>query len=216
MSKDILKVAVIGATGRTGLEVVKQSLAAGHEVVALVRRPEALNIQHPRLEIRRADVFDQTSLETALAGDVDAVVSAIGAAKISKPTTLYSQSAVNTIAAMRKSRMRRLVCIASSGYIDDPQHPFYVRFLQKHLLQRIFQYVYEDTIKMEKIVQASDLDWTLLRPPRLTNAKRTGVYRVQKEFVPKGAKISRADLADYIVKNLTNPKTYRAIFGVAY
>ena len=212
----MLKIAVIGANGRTGKEIVKQSLAAGHEVIALARRPEALNIEHPKLEIRRADVFDQTSLETALAGNIDAVVSAIGEAKISKPTTLYSQSAVNTITAMRKMRIRRLICIASSGYVDDAQQPFWVRFLQKNVLQRIFRYVYEDTMRMEKIVQVSALDWTIVRPPRLTNAARTGVYRIQKEVVAKGAKISRADLADYIVKNINNANTHRAIFGVAY
>lgn len=212
----MLKIAVIGATGRTGLEIVKQSLAAGHAVIALARRPEALDMRHPKLEIRPADVFNQASLEAALAGDVDAVVSAIGEAKISKPTRLYSEAAINTIAAMQKVRIRRLVCIAASGYIDDPQQPFYVRFLQKNLLQRIFRYVYEDTMKMEKIVQQSDLDWTLVRPPRLTNGKHTESYRAQENVVPKGAKISRADLADYIVKNMTNQQTVRRIFGVAY
>lgn len=212
----MLKIAVIGATGRTGLEVVKQSLTAGHAVMALARSPEALNIRHPKLEIRRADVFDRASLETAFSGDVDAIVSTIGEAKISKPTTLYSEAAENTIAAMRRLQIRRLICIASSGYVDDPQHPFYVRFLQKNLLQKFFRYVYEDTMRMEKIVQKSELDWTIVRPPRLTNGRHTGNYRVQQEFVPKGAKISRADLADYIVQNLTNSQTHRATFGVAY
>lgn len=212
----MLKIAIIGATGRTGLEIVKQSLAAGHAVIALARRPEALDIRHPKLEIRPADVFNQASLEAALAGDVDAVVSAIGEAKISKPTRLYSEAAINTIAAMQKVRIRRLVCIASSGYIDDPQQPFYVRFLQKNVLQRIFRYVYEDMMRMEKKVQASELDWTIVRPPRLTSGRHTGNYRVQKVVVPKGAKISRADLADYIVKNLDDSRTYQEIFGVAY
>lgn len=212
----MLKIAVIGANGRTGREIVNQSLAAGHEVIALVRRPEALDIQHPRLEIRRADVFDQTSLETAFSGDVNAVVSAIGEPRISKPTTLYSEAAKNTIAAMRAMQIRRFVCIAASGYVDDPHQPLWIRFLQKNVLQRIFRYVYEDMMRMEKKVQVSELDWTIVRPPRLTNGRHTGNYRVQKVVVPKGAKISRADLADYIVKNLNDSRTYRAIFGVAY
>lgn len=212
----MLKIAVIGGGGRTGIEVVKQSLAAGHAVVALARRPEAVNIRHPRLEIRRADVFDRTSLETAFDGKLDAIVSAIGEAKISQPTRLYSEAAENTIAAMRKLQIGRLICIAASGYMDDPQQPFYVRFLQKNVLQKIFRHVYEDTMRMEKIVQKSEFDWTIVRPPRLTNGRRTGNYRVEKEFVSKGASISRADLADYIVKNLANPQTHRTIFGVAY
>lgn len=212
----MLKIAVIGANGRTGKEIVKQSLAAGHAVVALARRPQALDIRHPKLEIRRADVFNQASLEAALAGDVYAVVSAIGEAKISNPTLVYSEAAKNTLAAMRKMQIRRFVCIAASGYVDDPQQPFYIRFLQKNVLQRIFRYVYEDTMRMEKIVEASELDWTIVRPPRLTNGRHTGSYRVNKEVVPKGAKISRADLADYIVKNLDDSRTHRAIFGVAY
>lgn len=162
------------------------------------------------------DVFDRDSLEAAFSGDVDAVVSAIGESKISKPTRLFSEAAENTIAAMRQTQIRRLICIGASAYIDDPQQPFYVRFLQKNVLQKFLRHVYDDTMRMEAIVQKSDLDWTLIRPPRLTNGRQTKSYRVQKEFVAKGAKISRADLADYIVKNLTKPQTYRTVFGVAY
>jgi len=97
-----------------------------------------LDIQHPRLETRRADVFDQSSLETAFSGDVDAVVSAIGESRISKPTTLYSEAAKNTIAAMRAMQIQRLICIAASGYVDDLQQPFMFAFCKKIFCRKFF------------------------------------------------------------------------------
>lgn len=210
------KIAVIGATGKTGIEIVNQALAVGHTVIAVARRPDTLVIEHPRLEIRHGDVYDSFLLKNALPPDVEVVISAIGEKKISKPTNIYSKTAENLITLMEQMPTRRFICIAASGYIDDPQQSFVIRFLQKNVLQRILRHIYADMRRMEEKVRNSDLDWTIVRPPRLSNGEHTGNYRVQEEFVPRGAKISRADLADYIVNSVDDSRYYRSVIGVAY
>lgn len=211
----LLKVAIIGATGGTGREIVRQSLAAGHETIAVARRPESVKIQNPKLEIRRGDVLEPDSLCRALDG-TDAVVSAIGMGRAAEPTKFFSDGIANIIHAMRQAKASRLICVGASGYVDEPRHPLLIRFMMKNLVQPILRHSYEDMMRMEDAIKASELDWTIVRPPRLTNGRRTEFYRVQKEVVIGGAKISRADVADYIVKSLNDARTFQAACGVAY
>lgn len=211
----LLKIAVIGATGGTGRAVIENALAAGHEIIAVARRPEAVKIQNARLEVRRGDVSELDSICEAIVG-ADAVVSVIGNGRAKEATRFYSEAIANIIAAMTEVKARRLICVGASGYIDEPRHPFLIRFIMKNLVQPILRHSYEDMMRMEEIVRRSELDWTIVRPPRLTNGQRTEFYRVQKEVVIGGAKISRADVADYIVKSLNDSRTFRAACGAAY
>lgn len=174
----LLKVAVIGATGGTGCAIVESALAAGHEVVAVARRPEAVKIQNARLNIRRGDVLEPDTLQQAIYG-ADAVVSAIGTGRAKEPTRFYSEAVENIIAAMRRENVRRLICVGASGYVDEPRHPVWMRLMQKILVQPLLRYSYEDMMRMEEIVKKSELDWTIVRPPRLTNGRRTEFYRVR-------------------------------------
>lgn len=210
-----LKVAIIGATGGTGKAVVENALAAGYEVVAVARRPDALKIQNNKLEIRRGDIFEPNSIYDALSG-ADAIVSAIGIGRAKEPTRFFSEGITNIIAAMKKAQTRRLICVGASGYIDSPAHPLWMRLMMEKVVRKLLYHSYEDMRRMEEIVKDSDLDWTIVRPPRLTNGRRMGFYRVQKGVVIGGAKISRADVADYIVKNLSDSRTFGAAFGVSY
>lgn len=211
----LLKVAVIGATGGTGRAVIENALAAGHEVTAVARRPQAVKIKNGRLEVRRGDVMKADSLGEAI-GDADAIVSAIGNGRAKEPTSFFSNGITNIIGAMMKTKARRLICVGASGYIDEPRHPLWIRLMMKNLVQPILRHSYDDMMQMEEIVKTSDLDWTIVRPPRLVNGRRTEFYRVEKEVVIGGAKISRADIADYIVKNLNDSRSFRRAFGVAY
>lgn len=207
-----MKLAVIGATGGTGSQVVRQALAAGHSVTAIVRRPAAVNLHHQRLEVVQGDVFEPATLAQPIRGK-DAVVSALGG-PASGPTTTFSTGITNIMQAMLSAQTRRLICVSASAL--DPG-PDFLHWVVKQLLWLILKEAYTDLALMEEAVKASDLDWTIVRPPRLTNGPRTGQYHVAvNKHLPRGWSISRADLADYIVTHLEDPQTYCAQVEVAY
>lgn len=207
-----MKVVIFGATGGTGSEVVKQALVAGHEVTAVARRPSAITIQHDRLRILEGDVLAPETLHQAIVGQ-DAVVFAVGAADRS-PTKIYSAGVMNILLTMQAAKVPRLICISASGL--DPG-AWIQKLIAKPLLWWIFKHGYTDMSHMEIIVGASSMDWTIIRPPRLTNHERTGKYKVAvNERLTNGWLLSRADLADYIVKHLHDSVTYRAMVEVAY
>lgn len=211
-----MKVAVIGSTGGTGRKVIEQALERGHDVIALARRPEAIAMKHERLEARRADVRDLASLERALAG-VDVVVSTFGAARSSLfgKVTVYSEGGDNLVAAMKKLGIGRLVVVTSGGVEDDdPSFEwFYARVLRPLLLKR----AYDDMKRLESIVRRSGLEWTLVRPPQLTDAALTGTYRVSPRFAPEGGvQLSRADLAHFLLEEAEHSQWVRGTPTLAY
>lgn len=207
-----MNLVVIGATGGTGSQVVAQALAAGHRVTALVRRPAAVPLQHPRLEVIQGDVFEPATLAQPIRGQ-DAVVSALGVTTHG-PTTLFSTGIANIMQAMQSAGVRRLMCVSASGL--DPG-PLLQRWIAKPLLWLMFKEAYSALVRMEAAVKASDLDWTIVRPPRLTDGPRTGQYHIAvNQHLSRGWFISRADLADYIVTHLEDPQTYCAQVEVAH
>jgi putative NADH-flavin reductase len=206
-----MKIAVFGATGGTGREVVTQALDVGHYVTAVARNLAAIAIQHEHLRALQGDVLAPESLPQAVAGQ-DAVVFVVGAAD-RLPTKIYSVGVMNVLLAMRDARVRRLICVSASGL--DPG-VWIQKLIAKPLLWWLFRHGYTDMSHMEIIVKASDVDWTILRPPRLTNRERSGRYKVAvNEQLSDGWTISRADLADYIVKHLHDPATHRAVVELA-
>jgi putative NADH-flavin reductase len=208
-----MKVLVVGSTGGTGLELLEQGLEQDHEVTAFARRPEAVTLKHPKLRVRQGDVLDYASLETAVEGQ-DAVLSALGVRRLGK-NTILSDGTRNVIQAMQKKGVRRLVVESSLGVGDSagqlgPLHNF---FLLPLILRRIFQ----DKEAQELVVRASTLDWVIVRPAILTNGPRTGRY---KAGFSGGAriktKISRADTAEFMLKQLTDDKYLRQTPGLSY
>lgn len=206
-----MKLIVFGATGRTGHLVVEQALAAGHEVTAVARHPSAVTIQHPRLEVIQGDVLDLSTFEQAITGK-DAVISTLGGA-LRTPTTLYSTGIDNIMRAMQEAGVRRLVSL-SAGALDPG--PFVQRVAAKLILWPLFGNGYADMARMEAVLSKSHLDWTIIRPPRLTNGPHTGRYHTAiNKHLTGGQAVSRANLADYIVTHLTDPTTYRAWVEIA-
>jgi len=207
-----MKIAVFGSTGGTGLEIVEQALKAGHYVTAVARKPSAIPFQHQHLKLLRADVLVPETLPRAITGQ-EVVVSAIGAADRA-PTKIYSIGLMNILLAMNSAGVRRLICISASGL--DPG-PLIQKIIARPLLWWLFKDGYTDMSHMEIIVKASNVDWTILRPPRLTNEVHTGKYHVAvNKQLSHGWKISRADLADYIVKHLHDPAIHRKVVELAY
>lgn len=210
-----MKLILFGATGGTGRQVLVQALEAGHEVTAVARKPEALDFSHDRLEVIRGDVLDSDSLEQTIRGK-DAVISALGVTH-RKPTTLYSEGTAHVMKAMKTAGVRRLVCLSSAGLDIPDDTPFMQRVAIRLIVQRMYRYAYEDMARMEAKVKASGLDWTVIRPPRLTNGPRTGKYRTSIDQPLPGARgIARADLADCIVGRLLDDQTFRARMEISY
>jgi putative NADH-flavin reductase len=207
-----MKIVVFGATGGIGSQVVAHALAAGHAVTAVARRPATITLRSERLEVVQGDVLEPATLGEPIAGQ-DAVISALGA-RDRAPTTVYSEGVANLLRAMQAANVRRILCISAGGIDPGPR---WQRILAKPLLWLIFKNMYADLLRMETVVQASDLDWTILRPPTLTNGPRTGRYQVAvNRHLSRSFSISRADVADYMINHLNDSATYRGTVELAY
>ncbi|WP_077602928.1 NAD(P)-dependent oxidoreductase [Oceanobacillus sojae] len=207
-----MKVAVFGATGDTGIPLVKQLLLQGHEVTAIVRNPEKLELSGPRLKVVKGDVLNPASIEGNLAGK-DAVLSVLGG-NHRQPTTVYSKGMENIIKEMGESGVNRLICLSAETLKSKEESSFTERILVK-VLWRIFHNLYSDMQRMEEEIYQSTVDWTIIRPPYLTNGAPKGSYRISFDKpVKKGkGRITRADLAASIVDQLKNPDS---VHSVAY
>ncbi len=206
---------VFGSTGGTGKLIARQALEAGYRVTVIVRNPDAFPLTNKDLEIIKGDVLQPATFEDAVKGK-DAIISCLGSPR-KKPTTVYSQGVSNIVTVMEKAGIKRIVCITAGAVIIPPKSSFIMKFVVKYILQRLFKYIYADMLRMEKVLSKSDLDWTVIRAPRLTNNKRTGKYRIAiNEHLRNPSSISRADLADYMVTHLNDEKTFKARVEVCY
>ena len=210
-----MKVLLIGATGGTGQEILKLALTQNHQVTALVRKPSALVIQNPQLTVATGDVLNEASLEKAVAGQ-EAVICALGLSLSAsrKPTTIYSVGTKNLIRAMDKQGQRRLICITGVGAGDSKGHGGF--FYDKIILPLLLKEGYADKDRQETEIKGSDLDWTIVRPGQLSNKPGTGNYRVMIDGSYRIKGISRADVADFVVKQLTSNQYLKKTPAISY
>jgi putative NADH-flavin reductase len=197
-----MKLTVFGASGRTGRPLVEQALAAGHEVTAFVRTPSKFPIKHERLHIVQGDVVDPAKVEEAVAG-ADAVLIALGHTP-SSSNDVQAVATRNIINAMRKHGVRRLISLTGAGVRDPLDQPKVVDKVFGLLLKRLQPDVLQDAENHAKLIQRSDLDWVIVRGPRLVEGSHTGKYRVGYVGKNSGIRISRADVADFMLKQLTD------------
>lgn len=211
-----MKIALLGATGGTGLSFMHQALARGHEIKALARNPLSIKMDHPNLQPQAGDVFKAASL-VDLFKDTEIVISAFGIAGLwqaRKPGGLYSIGGGNVVAAMQKVGLQRLILVTSSGV--EPQEND--NFFFKYVLKPIFlQAMYEDMAILEKKIISSGLNYTLVRPPYLTNGPLTGQYRTSpnKNFTDD-KDLSRADLAHFLLQEAEQNHFSRTIVALSY
>jgi putative NADH-flavin reductase len=195
-----MKVLIIGATGATGKILMREALAQGHEVTALARNPSAVGSEEDRLRVVEGNALDASSLEAAVAGQ-DAVLSALGT-RSARATTLFSESTHNVIGAMDKHGVRRLVCITGVGVGDSKGH---VGFLYDRIIRPfVVKNVYEDKERQEVAIEQSDLEWVIVRPAQLTDEPAKGEYKVYLKGSYTATKISREDVAAFMVAQLTD------------
>lgn len=189
-----MNLVVVGATGRTGSQVVEQALQRGHRVTALARRPEQVSLRHDRLVTVAADVFDAARLVEVLFG-ADAVVSALGIGSSRQATTVYSDGTANLLRAMQHHDVMRLAVVSAAPAGPREQQPFLERRVAMPILDRIFGATYADMRRMEELLHRCDRAWVALRPPRLVDREATGSYRIDAQPLPKGRTITIPDLA---------------------
>lgn len=207
-----MKIVVLGATGGTGLEIVRQALGRGHSVTAFVRSPERLNSYAGAVTVKQGNLLNSSELEEVLKGQ-DAVLSAFGPrVPIAKNEQNLLRDFANALTpAMLHAGVKRVVVESSAFLFRDSLLP--PTYLVGRLL---FPSVVIDATAMEDIFRGTQLDWTLVRPPRLTDGVHSGKYRIREGHLPRfGFSISRADVADYFLKVLDDQTTIRKIVGMS-
>ncbi len=196
-----MKIAVFGATGRTGTPFIEQALAAGHEIKALVRSPAKMTRQNPGLQLIQGDAMDAGKVEETIAG-TDAVVSMLGHTR-NTPPNMQETAMRHIITAMKKQGVRRLVSLTGAGVGDPKDQPKLVNHIIRFLLKTLSPAVLKDGENQAALIRQSELDWVIVRGPMLTEGPYTGKYRVGYVGVNTGARISRADVADFMLRQLT-------------
>jgi len=209
-----MKLVIFGATGTVGREVVQQALEQGHTVTAFARRLNKLEMQHPQLNLAQGDVMDALAVEQAIRGQ-DAVVCVLGSGKTLK-STIRSEGTQQIIQAMEAVGVRRLICLSTLGMGDSWSNlDFYWKYI---MFGFILRQVFADHERQEALVRNSNLNWTIVRPGALTDGPRTGHYR---HGFPSTARdiilqISRADVADFILKQLSDQSSLYQTPSLSY
>jgi putative NADH-flavin reductase len=227
-----MRLFIVGATGGIGVQLLEQALARGHRVTALVRSPEKVGCTHERLTVAVGDPLDAQQLRRVLPGH-DVVLSAIGPSPRPRPSfsvsrvlggnlsngnghrghaenSVHRDLARSLVPAMDSAAVRRLVAVSSAFLFSDALLPA--------VFGRLFFY---DTVKdvsdMERMIVTSRLDWTIVRPPELTDGSRTEHYRVKDSHLPGfGFRVSRADVAHFMLEEVEARRHLRKVVGVCY
>ena len=206
-----MRLAVLGASGRTGGLIAAGALARGHDVVAVVRRPGSAP---DRAVERVADGRDTVALAVGLAG-CDAAVFAIGPTAQTTDHRVMRESMPALLESMAVSSVPRLVVVSASGPFTQGDDPV-LRFIAKPIVQRILRDPFSDFVATEPLVRASDRQWTIVRPPQLSDGPARSRYRSRRDRgVPFGIGIRRADLAEAVLDALDDPTSIGHVITVA-
>jgi putative NADH-flavin reductase len=211
-----MSIVVFGANGPTGRLLVSHALAAGHQVIAVTRRPDKFPQQHPNLTVARADVLDAPAVDAVVSG-VDAILSALGAPYGRKPVTVYSVGARNILTAMKRHQVRRLVVVSSSATDPKPYVDagfFFNRVVQPFVVNVLGKTVYEDMRRMEELIRNSEVDWTIVRPSGLFDMDFVSDYELAEDHIA-GRFTARSDLAAAMLAQVDDERYVRKILAIA-
>jgi putative NADH-flavin reductase len=220
-----MKLTIFAATGGIGQHVLEQAVAADHDVTAVVRNPKKLSTQ-VRAVTADLDAADPAVLESAVDG-ADAVLSGLGP-RSNSDAGIVSRGTRVVVQAMQATGVRRIVVVSAApiGTVPSPGRPkppkhdpgdgFFMRNLFGPLVKAALRKHYADLALMEDVLRDSGLDWTIVRPPRLTNGPLTGTYRTAYgQNVRSGILVSRADVAHLMLRALEQPETIKQTIGIA-
>lgn len=221
-----MKLTIFAATGGIGRQLLEQAVTAGHDVTAVVRNPKKLTGSPARILTADLAAPDPAVIESAVLG-ADGVLSGLGASSTAE-AGVARRGTEAIIAAMRATGVRRIVVVSAApiGTVPSPSRPapprhdpgdgFFMRHLGARFARTAFRQHYADLARMEDVLRDSDLDWTIARPPKLTDKPLTSAYRIAYgQNVRGGFSISRADVAHYMLRALEDSRTVRQIVGLA-
>lgn len=202
-----MQLTVFGANGPTGRIVTQFALDGGHTVVAFTRKPERFPLTHERLQVVGGDVHDAAAVQRAIDG-AGAVISTLGVPFAKSPVDTYSVGIVNIIAGMNATAGgERLVCVTSSTIDPYPGRLggfLFEKVMQPYIVGKLGKTLYDDMRRMEAMVRASDLAWTIVRPSGLFSAEAVSAYETSPDHI--GHRFtSRIDLADCLLRQATSP-----------
>jgi len=195
-----MKIAIFGASGRTGILTVYQALDKGHQVTAFARNPTSVTIQHKNFRVIQGDILDYEKVKQAVEGQ-ESVISALGV-ESRKPTTVLSEGTQNILRAMEELNVPRFICMSSAGILGDDAGFLFGKIIMPLFLREVFK----DKVRQMEVIQKSKVEWVIIRPTGLTDAPKTGKYKITAG-PPLSWKIPRADVADFMLK-LTTDKQY--------
>lgn len=206
---------IIGSTGGTGVQLVSQALALGHNVTAFTRKASKIKIIHERLKVFEGDVLDFDSLNRAMS-DQDAVLSALGHKQFFYPTKILSRGTKNIITAMENNNVKRFICETSLGVGNSiGRMGLYYTFF---VIPFILPFYFWDKGKQETVIKSSSLDWTIVRPGVLNNRQARGSYQhgpnIGNLFYT--VRISRADVAHFMLNQLVDKKYIHSTPGICW
>jgi len=221
-----MKLTIFAATGGIGRQLLEQAIAAGHDVTAVARNPQNLAPVPARAVAADLSSADPAALQPAVAG-ADAVLSALGP-RTKADAGVAARGTKAITEAMRAAGARRIIVVSAApiGTVPSPGRPhpprhdpgdgFIIRYLADPIVKRALREHYADLARMEDVLRGSDLDWTAVRPPRLTGKPVTGRYRTAYgQNIRGGVFVSRADVAHYMLSVLENPETFGQTVGIA-
>jgi putative NADH-flavin reductase len=221
-----MKLTIFAATGGIGRQLLEQAIAAGHDVTAVARNPQSLAGAAARVVAADLASAEPAALQPAVAG-ADAVLSALGPrTKADAGVVARGTKAITT--AMQAAGARRIIVVSAApiGTVPSPGRPhpprhdpgdgLIIRYLADPIVKRALRANYADLARMEDVLRGSDLDWTAVRPPRLTDKPVTGRYRkAYGQNIRRGVFVSRADVAHYMLSVLDHAETFRQTVGIA-
>lgn len=207
-----MRITIFGATGTVGRHVVDQALERGYEVTALTRDASRIDRAHDRLRVIQGDVLDPAAVERAVLGS-DAVIITLGNGR---KGVVRAEGTRAVIEAMNRAGVKRLICQSTLGAGDSRAN---LNFLWKYIMfGLLLRPAYADHQQQETYVRASDLDWTIVRPSAFTDGPRTGTYR--RGFAGDEAglslKIARADIAEFLLDQVTDPTYVHQTPGISH
>jgi len=221
-----MKLTIFAATGGIGRQLLEQAIAAGHDVTAVTRNPQNLSAVPARVVAADLASVDPATLQPAVAG-ADAVLSALGA-RTKADAGVAARGTGSITQAMQAAGVRRIIVVSAApiGTVPSPGRPhpprhdpgdgLIIRYLADPIVKRALRGHYTDLARMEDVLRDSDLDWTIVRPPRLTSKPATGKYRTAYgQNLRRGVLVSRADVAQYMLSILDQPETSRRTVGIA-
>jgi putative NADH-flavin reductase len=205
-----MKIAIFGASGGTGLLLTSRCLAAGHQVTALLRSPDTFPLRD-KVNVVYGNAFDMHRVRETVEG-ADVVLSALGARSLKREDVL-ERAVPLIVSAMQQTGVRRIIVLGSAGALPDSldKQPAWRRWIVQNIVYKtLLKWPVASQVSQYATLSTSNLDWTMVMPPMLSNARARGTYRIDGEALPRnGNRVSREDVADFMMQQIDNPQWIR-------